>query len=75
MRVLAVILAVATITSCGSVARSGAPNAAQLTADLSGSPPLLASLHRQSDRLLSGGKRAFEARLRALRGLIKAMGS
>jgi thiol-disulfide isomerase/thioredoxin len=69
MRVLSAILAAATVAGCGSVAHSGAPSAAQLSADLQGSPPLLASLHHQADQLLGGGKRAFEARLRALRGL------
>jgi len=69
MGVLAGILAVAAVTGCGSVAHSGAPSAAQRTTDLQGSPPLLASLHRESDQLLGGGKSAFESRLRALRGL------
>jgi cytochrome c biogenesis protein CcmG/thiol:disulfide interchange protein DsbE len=35
---------------------------------LAGSPPPLASLHRQADRLLGGGKDAYEARLSTLRG-------
>lgn len=35
---------------------------------LAGAPPPLASLHRDSNRLLGGGTRAFEARLRELRG-------
>jgi cytochrome c biogenesis protein CcmG, thiol:disulfide interchange protein DsbE len=36
--------------------------------DLAGSPPPLAALHRQADRLLPGGKDAYEARIAALRG-------
>jgi cytochrome c biogenesis protein CcmG, thiol:disulfide interchange protein DsbE len=35
---------------------------------LEGSPAPLAALHRDSNRLLDGGSRAFEARLAALRG-------
>jgi cytochrome c biogenesis protein CcmG/thiol:disulfide interchange protein DsbE len=35
---------------------------------LAGSPPPLAALHRQGDRLLPGGQDAYEARLAALRG-------
>ena len=36
--------------------------------DLAGSPAPLAALHEQSNELLPGGKDAFEARLRELRG-------
>jgi cytochrome c biogenesis protein CcmG/thiol:disulfide interchange protein DsbE len=68
MRSLAGIVAVATIAGCGSVARSEAPTAAQLAADLRGSPPALAALHRQANQLLGGGASALRARLRALRG-------
>jgi thiol-disulfide isomerase/thioredoxin len=35
---------------------------------LAGSPPALAALHRQADRLLSGGTGAYEERIAALRG-------
>lgn len=35
---------------------------------LSGSPPPLAALHREHDRLLEGGTDAFQERIRALRG-------
>jgi thiol-disulfide isomerase/thioredoxin len=35
---------------------------------LAGSPPALAALHRQADRLLPGGRDAYEARLGALHG-------
>lgn len=35
---------------------------------LAGSPPPLAALHRQADRLLPGGKDAYEARIAALHG-------
>jgi cytochrome c biogenesis protein CcmG, thiol:disulfide interchange protein DsbE len=36
--------------------------------DLAGSPAPLAALHRQGDRLLPGGRGAYEARLAKLRG-------
>jgi thiol-disulfide isomerase/thioredoxin len=35
---------------------------------LAGSPPPLAALHRQGNRLLDGGQNAFEGRIAALRG-------
>jgi cytochrome c biogenesis protein CcmG/thiol:disulfide interchange protein DsbE len=68
-RVLAGIIAGAAIAGCGAVAHNAAPSAAQLAADLKGSPPPLAALHRQANRLLGGGRSAFDARLRALHGL------
>ncbi len=68
-RVLAGISATAAIAGCGAVAHSSAPSAAQLAADLKGSPPRLAALHRQANKLLGGGRGAFEARLHALRGV------
>jgi cytochrome c biogenesis protein CcmG/thiol:disulfide interchange protein DsbE len=39
-----------------------------IAAAFKGSPPALAALHGQADRLLGGGARGFEARLLALRG-------
>lgn len=42
--------------------------AASVAADLAGSPPPLAALHRQAGQLLPGGGGALHARLRALRG-------
>jgi cytochrome c biogenesis protein CcmG, thiol:disulfide interchange protein DsbE len=42
--------------------------AAQMQAQLAGSPAPLASLHAQADVLLGGGRRALRARLAALRG-------
>ncbi len=67
-RVFAGIAAVATIAGCGTLAHDSAPSAAQRAADLRGSPVPLAALHRQANQLLDGGRSAFEARLRALRG-------
>jgi thiol-disulfide isomerase/thioredoxin len=55
---------------CGAVQpASRAPTPAALRAELAGSPPALASLHAQRGRLLSGGLRAFRARLLELRGV------
>jgi len=39
-----------------------------VAAAFKGSPPALASLHQQADRLLTGGVGAFDARLHGLRG-------
>ena len=65
----AIAAAAATILAgCGSVAHNAAPSAAQLRADLRGSPPKLVALHRQANTLLGGGAAALQARLRALRG-------
>jgi len=41
---------------------------AQMQARLQGSPAPLAALHAQANELLSGGARALDARLQALRG-------
>ena len=49
-------------------AHSAAPAAGSVAAAFKGSPPALASLHAQADKLLSGGPRAFHARLDGLRG-------
>jgi len=67
-RVLAGMLATGMVAGCGTLARDSAPSAAALAADLKGSPAPLAALHRQADQLLGGGRSAFEARLRTLRG-------
>jgi thiol-disulfide isomerase/thioredoxin len=45
-----------------------APGPAQQAVAFRGSPSVLASLHRQANRLLGGGTPAFHARLSALRG-------
>jgi protein SCO1/2 len=44
------------------------PTPAQARAALAGSPRPLAALHAQASQLLQGGKSAFQARLRTLRG-------
>jgi thiol-disulfide isomerase/thioredoxin len=43
-------------------------NLEQAQQRLKGAPPALAALHAQSSELLSGGRKAFAARLKALRG-------
>jgi cytochrome c biogenesis protein CcmG, thiol:disulfide interchange protein DsbE len=58
----------AVVAGCGSTVRNAAPPAGAVRAAFKGSPPPLASVHAQSDRLLPGGAQAFEARLRQLRG-------
>ena len=68
IRCLSAFVALAAIAGCGSVAHDSAPSAAALASELKGSPPPLAALHGQANRLLGGGKRAFEARMHALRG-------
>lgn len=53
--------------------KSSTPHSAKLSKSavasaLAGSPAVLASLHAQSNQLLSGGPTAFKARLQTLRG-------
>jgi cytochrome c biogenesis protein CcmG, thiol:disulfide interchange protein DsbE len=43
-------------------------SAQELREKLGGAPPALAALHQQANDLLPGGRNAFDARLRALRG-------
>ena len=68
LRLFSAIVACTAIAACGSVAHNAAPSAAQLRADLRGSPPKLRALHAQANRLLRGGPSAMRARLRELRG-------
>ena len=66
---IAVILAALAIAGCGS--SQGGDYGGQhpdYAKALAGSPPALAALHRQGDALLPGGRDAYEARLRRLRG-------
>jgi cytochrome c biogenesis protein CcmG/thiol:disulfide interchange protein DsbE len=59
----------ALLAGCGGAQpRSVAPGSAQKAVAFKGSPPALASLHRQADQLLGGGTSAFRARLDSLRG-------
>jgi cytochrome c biogenesis protein CcmG/thiol:disulfide interchange protein DsbE len=57
------------LSACGSdEPESAAPSKAVRASALKGSPGPLAKLHEQAGELLGGGKPAFEARLRALKG-------
>ena len=67
---LAALVVFAIVVASGS---TGTPHSVALsksavTAQLAGSPAVLASLHAQGDELLAGGPRAFAARLKQLRG-------
>ena len=67
---LAVVLAVGLAQLGGSPDRppSRTVSPAQARRALAGAPAPLAALHRQANRLLPGGRDAYRARLRALRG-------
>lgn len=56
------------LAGCGNQPRSEAASRGALTAAFKGSPAALVKLHAQANQLLGGGPRAFEARLRSLRG-------
>ncbi|TMK63406.1 MAG: TlpA family protein disulfide reductase [Actinobacteria bacterium] len=64
------LIVIAMLAGCGSAAapRSAAPSRAAAVRALAGSPPPLAALHAQANRLLGGGAAAFRARLAELRG-------
>jgi cytochrome c biogenesis protein CcmG, thiol:disulfide interchange protein DsbE len=71
VRTTALLLAAAVLTAgCGSGAgpKSAAPRPAAAARALAGSPPPLAALHRDANRLLGGGPEALRERLRGLRG-------
>jgi cytochrome c biogenesis protein CcmG/thiol:disulfide interchange protein DsbE len=57
------------VAGCGGGGpKSAAPSPQVAARALAQSPPELASLHQQANRLLDGGADAFKARLRRLRG-------
>jgi thiol-disulfide isomerase/thioredoxin len=66
--VAAAVGASGALDGCGGTPRSAAPAPAAARAALADSPPALAAIHSQADRLLGGGPAAFNARLRTLRG-------
>jgi cytochrome c biogenesis protein CcmG/thiol:disulfide interchange protein DsbE len=71
MRVACAIAAVTALLmgGCGSEKpKSAAPSPAAARAALRGSPPPLARLHREANRLLGGGAAAFRRRIAELRG-------
>jgi cytochrome c biogenesis protein CcmG, thiol:disulfide interchange protein DsbE len=63
-----VVVAVVVARPKSSTPRSAKLSQSAISAALAGSPPVLASLHAQGNRLLPGGSTAFKARLKALRG-------
>jgi cytochrome c biogenesis protein CcmG, thiol:disulfide interchange protein DsbE len=80
MRTAAIVLATAALIAVvviglsqagsqgGAPKRGHTPTGAAAQTALRGSPPPLASLHRQAGQLLAGGKAAFDARRRSVRG-------
>jgi thiol-disulfide isomerase/thioredoxin len=78
-RAVPIVLALAALTAVLAIGlsqtgtsnekpKSAAPSAAEARRALAGAPAPLAALHAQANRLLSGGKDGFRARLAALRG-------
>jgi cytochrome c biogenesis protein CcmG/thiol:disulfide interchange protein DsbE len=67
---LAALVVFAIVVAGGhtSTPRSAAEPKTAVAASLTGSPAALASLHVQANRLLTGGTKAFDARLKQLRG-------
>ena len=66
--VAVIVVAVVIVHPKTSNPRSANLSTSAVSAALAGSPPVLAALHAQGNQLLSGGPRAFQARLKALRG-------
>jgi len=72
----AVAIAVVVAIGLSQAQESSGPAAAkperlttvQINERLKGAPPVLASLHQQSNQVLDGGRKAFRARLAALKG-------
>jgi cytochrome c biogenesis protein CcmG/thiol:disulfide interchange protein DsbE len=69
-RLILPLIAAAALAGCGASApaKNAAPSPHQVTVAFRGSPPSLAALHGQANRLLAGGLGAFRARLKALDG-------
>jgi thiol-disulfide isomerase/thioredoxin len=63
-----VVVAAATLAGCGGQTRSAAPDRAVVLAAFRGSPPPLANLHSEPNRLLAGGVSGFKSLLARLRG-------
>jgi cytochrome c biogenesis protein CcmG/thiol:disulfide interchange protein DsbE len=63
-----VVFAVIVAGGGSKTPRSAGISKGSATAALAGSPGALAALHAQGSQILPGGTRAFEARLRQLRG-------
>jgi cytochrome c biogenesis protein CcmG, thiol:disulfide interchange protein DsbE len=69
-RLILPLIGAAALAGCGASApaRNAAPSPHDVTVAFRGSPPTLAVLHRQANRLLDGGLSGFRARLAALHG-------
>jgi cytochrome c biogenesis protein CcmG/thiol:disulfide interchange protein DsbE len=68
-RSAAALFAVLSLAGCGAgQPKDAAPSKTSVATAFKGSPPPLASLHAQGNRLLSGGPSAFHVRLSGLRG-------
>lgn len=65
---LAVVSIGLLVSGCGSAGGESSGGHPDYAEALAGSPAPLAALHRQANALLPGGKDAYEARVRALRG-------
>jgi cytochrome c biogenesis protein CcmG/thiol:disulfide interchange protein DsbE len=68
LTLIAVLLAALAAGGCGSTAESGDGSHPNYAKSLAGSPPPLATIHKQANDLLSGGQSAFEKRIAQLRG-------
>lgn len=66
---MAIAICSAVLAGCGSDTDSQALSASEVVPDLTGADPRLVELNEQADDVLPGGKPAFEARLKSLRGL------
>src|SRR4051812_40437556 len=68
-RLAATLVIALALAGCGgSDPPSAAPSKERAERALAGSPPALASIHRQANQLLGGGTSAFDARIEQLRG-------
>lgn len=66
---IAVLVACPLLAGCGGgQAHSAAPSKGSEEAAFKGSPPALAALHSQANKLLGGGVKAFQARMTSLKG-------
>jgi cytochrome c biogenesis protein CcmG, thiol:disulfide interchange protein DsbE len=67
---LALVISVCAVlvAGCGSHPKSAAPSKAAEEKALAGSPPALASIHKEGSQLVGGGTDAFKQRLATLRG-------
>jgi thiol-disulfide isomerase/thioredoxin len=67
---LCIALATTLLIGCGDGGdpESAAPSREKAASALAGAPAPLAGLHAQANRLLDGGRPAFERRIRGLRG-------